>query len=226
MKKNTLSKEQLKDLKWSESEYDKIHKNKGFYEENEYYEVLAMLLKGKKAVDIGCGEGYIEYFNPDITAVDFSAEALKRAKKNGAKYVVKAPAEDLPFRDNSFDIAVSAGTLEHLVDRQRGVEEMARIAKVQILTVHAKLPWLYQLMYRIMAIVRGWKEQPFERPLSLRELNGMLAKAGLKVIFQGVFNYIDPRWIWKKLPYGIIKIPSHYFIVSIRSKSKRKFLEQ
>ena len=132
MKKNVLSKEQKRVLKWSEREYDKLHKGKGFYEEREYYETLATLLKGKKAVDICCGEGYVEHFAPDVVGVDFSEEALKRAKKNGAKKLVKAVAEDLPFKDNEFEVSLSAGSLEHMVDQQAALNEMARVSKVQI----------------------------------------------------------------------------------------------
>ncbi|MEK7533168.1 MAG: class I SAM-dependent methyltransferase [Patescibacteria group bacterium] len=215
-------------LHWSEKEYDKLHKGKGFYEEREYYEVLATLLKGKKAIDIGCGEGYVEHFAPEITAVDFSSEALKRAKKNGAKHLVKAPAEALPFGDNTFEVALSAGTLEHLVNQQKAIEEMGRVAKVQIIIAHAKLPWLYEMAHKLINLAYGWKQdQPLERPLSLSEINAMLSRAGLKVIFQGIFNYVDLRWLWKGLPYGLLKIPSHYFIVSIKSEaSGRRFLKE
>lgn len=218
----------LKLLHWSEKEYDKLHKGKGFYEEREYYEVLATLLKGKKAIDIGCGEGYVEHFAPEITAVDFSQEALKRAKKNGAKHLVKAPAEALPFKNNSFEVALSAGTLEHLVNQQKAVSEMVRVAKVQIIIAHAELPWFYRILDGIVSFLYGWKQdQPLERPVSLPQVTEMLKVAGSKVIFQGVFNYVDLRWLWKKLPYGLLKIPSHFFVVSIRSaQPERRFLKE
>lgn len=215
-------------LKWSEKEYDKLHKAKGFYEESEYYETLATLLKGKKAVDIGCGEGYVEHFAPDVTAVDFSAEALKRAKKNGAKHLVKSPAESLPFKNNSFDIALSAGTLEHLVNQEKAVAEMVRVAHVQIIIAHAELPWIWRVADAVISFLKGWKQdQPLERPVTLDEVVTMLNKAGSKVIFQGIFNYVDLRWLWKSLPYGFLKIPSHFFVVSIQSHNVgRRFLKE
>ncbi|MCX6704742.1 MAG: methyltransferase domain-containing protein [Candidatus Woesebacteria bacterium] len=226
MKKNVLSKEQKRVLKWSEREYDKLHKGRGFYEEREYYETLAALLKGKKAVDICCGEGFVEHFAPNVVGVDFSEEALKRAKKNGAKKLVKAAAEDLPFKDNEFEVSLSAGSLEHMVDQQAALNEMARVSKIQIVVCHAKLPWVYGFLRSLVAFLYGWKQdQPIEHPLSLDELNIMVERAGLKVIFQGIFNYVDLRWIWKKIPYGLIKIPSHYFFITSKSSStKRRFL--
>lgn len=228
MKKNILSKEQKRTLKWSEREYDKLHKGMGFYEEREYYETLATLLKGKKAVDICCGEGFVEQFAPEVVGVDFSAEALKRAKRNGAKKLVKAAAENLPFKDNEFEISLSAGSLEHLVDQEQSLKEMARVSKVQIIVVHAKLPWLYIQLRRVVAFFFDWKQdQPIENPLSLEELTVMLEKVEVKVIFQGAFNYVDLRWIWRKIPYGLLKIPSHFFVISIKSsETKRRFLAE
>lgn len=226
--KKTFTKEQERLLNFSEREYDKLHQGRGFYEEIEYYETLAVLLKGKKAVDIACGEGYVEKFVPDVVAVDFSEEALKRAKKNGAKKVVKARAEDLPFADGEFDISLCAGSLEHFVDQQGAINEMGRVSKVQIITVHAKHPWYLRMIKSIIDMVFGWKQdQPLENPLSLDETVSMLNRAGLKVIFQGVFNYVDLRWMHKSLPYGLVKIPSHYFTISIQSShTDRRFLKQ
>lgn len=207
-------------LKKSEKQYDRLHVDSGFSEEMESYEVVATLLKGKKAVDIGCGSGYMERLFPDdITGVDFSKEALKIAKKNGAKHLVHAPAENLPFKDNEFEISASFGVLEHVVDQLKAVQEMARVSKVQILIVHASLPYGLELVRPFFAKLLGLKDQPIEKPFSMRKIKKMVKACGLKLVFQGFWNYIDLRWIWKRLPYGLIKWPSCHLLVTIKSEN-------
>ena len=212
-------------LKCSEEGYDKWHEEKGFGEEPEYYEMLGILLRGVRSVDIGCGSGFIEMFSPNTVGVDFSEEALKIAKKNGAKYLVKAAAEKLPFKNDEFEISLSNGVLEHCYDQKKAVSEMVRVSKTQILVVHAKLPFGIEYIRKPICRIFGLKDQPIEKPLNLREIEGMLRIAGSRVLVRGVWNYIDLRWLWKKVPYGILKIPSHYFIIAIKTKNmEKKFL--
>jgi len=213
-------------LKKSESGYDKLHYQKGFGEEMELYQTLASLLKGKKSVDIGCGSGFIEKFSPETVGVDFSTEALKIAKKNGAKHLVKAEAENLPFPDDEFEISLSNGVLEHCFDQKKAISEMVRVSKIQIIIAHARLPWGLEYVRKpLVEGLFGLKDQPIEKPLSVGQIERMLNNSGSRVMIRGVWNYIDPRWIWKRLPYGTIKIPSHHFIVAIKTKNqKRKFL--
>ncbi|EKD49273.1 MAG: S-adenosylmethionine-dependent methyltransferase [uncultured bacterium] len=212
-------------LKNSEAGYDKLHSDEGFAEEPEYYEILGSFLRGNKSVDIGCGSGLIEIFSPDTVAVDFSKKALEIAKKKGAKTTVQAPAEKLPFKNDEFQVSLSNGVLEHCVGQTKAVSEMVRVSKIQILIVHAKLPFPFAQLRPLTNKIFGLKDQPVENPLSLREIKRILKEAGSRTFIEGVWNYIDPRWIWKRLPYGLIKWPSHYFIVGMKTNNtERKFL--
>ena len=83
----------------SRSEYDALHAGEGFYIGDGSYEAVAALTTGLKAVDIGCGEGWLEALNPEIVGVDFSAVALEQARENGARHLVQASADSLPFAD-------------------------------------------------------------------------------------------------------------------------------
>lgn len=209
----------------SRTEYNELHKTIGFSEEEEYYQLIAALVKGKKSVDIGCGYGHIERYSPETVAVDFSEEALKVARENGAKTVVKATAESLPFLDNEFEISVSLGVLEHCVDQRQAIQEMVRVSKIQILAAHAKLPFGLELVRKPILSLLGMKDQPIEHSLSIGDLKMMLNVAGARVIVEGVWNYIDLRWIWKGLPYGVVKWPSHHFVMAIKTDNlQRKFL--
>jgi len=212
-------------FKESLEEYEKIHQEKGFIEEIEYYQAIAAILRGNKSVDIGCGEGFVEKFSPETVAVDFSIEALHRAKLNGANYLVRAAAEYLPFKDNTFEVALSSGVLEHFINQKQAIEEMSHISKMQVHIVHAKLPFPLEYFKKLVFRILQMKAQPVEKPLSMNELKAMLDSAGLKVIFQGFWNYIDLRYVWRKIPYGLIKIPSHHFVFTVKTQNtKRKFI--
>ena len=71
--------------------------------------------KKLKILDAGCGTGLLakqlQAFG-EITAVDFSSEAIKFAKKRGIK-ATQASILDLPFRKNNFDVLVSVDVITH-----------------------------------------------------------------------------------------------------------------
>ena len=220
-----MDKREKANLLESESKYNRLHSQDSFGEEEEYYRVVGTLVRYLKSVDIGCGIGAIERYSPDTVAVDFSEEALKIARRNGTKQTVKAYAEDLPFKDNEFEVSLSLGVLEHCVDQQKAVKEMVRVSEIQILAVHAKLPYGLELIRKPIMRLFGLKDQPVEKPLSLGQIEKTFKKYGSRVLVRGVWNYIDLRWIWKRIPYGIVKIPSHHFVIAIKTKNlERKFL--
>lgn len=211
-----------------EKAYDlwhKLHKENIYMEEPEYYKLLGALIEGKKSVDVGCGYGALEMFSPNTVGVDFSDEALKKAEALGVKNLVKSKAEELPFEDNEFEVAVSIGTLEHVEDIEKSIKEMVRVSEIQILVVHAALPFPLNIIRKPMMKVFGLKDQPIENPQTIRNIKRILKENNSRVIIEGVWNYVDLRWIWKKLPYGFLKIPSHIVTFSIKTESQeRKFL--
>ncbi len=212
-------------LKDSKDEYESLHKDTGFSEEEEYYKVIASFLKGNKSVDIGCGYGFVERFSIETVGADFSSEALRIARKNGATKLVVSAAENLPFKDNVFDVSLNLGVLEHCSDQAKAVKEMVRVSEIQILVVHAKLPFFLEYIRPLVLKLFGLKDQPIEKPLSKEEIKKMLESGRSRIIIEGIWNYIDLRWLWKKIPYGAIKFPSHHFIVSIKTDNKeRRFL--
>jgi ubiquinone/menaquinone biosynthesis C-methylase UbiE len=194
-------------------------------EESEYYKILGTLLKGKKTVDLGCGKGFVELYSPNTVAVDFSKEALAEARKRGIKNTVQADIQELPFENNEFEIALSNGVLEHAENIEKAIEEMVRVSEIQILIVHAKLPYGLELIKKPLMKLVGLKDQPIENPRSMGELKKILKTHGARTIIEGVWNYVDLRWLCKKLPYGLVKWPSHHFIVSIKTDNlDRQFL--
>lgn len=89
--------------------------------------------KGKKLADIGCGPG--RYFKDmqlmgyEITGCDYSWNLLRIAKTQNAGSVFQAEAEHLPFSASKFDVVISIGVLQTVVDYKKGMGELSRILK-------------------------------------------------------------------------------------------------
>ncbi|AAB90718.1 methyltransferase domain-containing protein [Archaeoglobus fulgidus] len=87
-------------------------------------------------LEVGCGTGFTteeivrRIGEERVVAVDITPEQMMkaRAKMGGVNYFL-GDAENLPFKDNSFDAAISAGSIEYWPNPQRGIEEMARVTK-------------------------------------------------------------------------------------------------
>ncbi|MCH7951964.1 class I SAM-dependent methyltransferase [Patescibacteria group bacterium] len=196
--------------------YDKMHKKTFGGPSDGSYEILASIARGNKSVDIACGEGIIERLAPETVGVEFSLNALKKARKNGAKHLVLADAHALPFKDNAFDISICAGSLEHFADPKQALLEMARISKIQVLTVHRKLPFPLGILSELASKFLNIKHQPIERPVNASDLGKMVKNAGLYIIFKGIWtlpvNYGRPI---KFLPQ-FHSLPSCHFVISIK----------
>lgn len=183
------------------------------------YEILASLARGNRTVDIACGEGWIEKLAPETVGVDYSISALKKAKKNGARYLVCASAENLPFIDDAFDISVCAGSLENINNPQKAIEEMARISKIQVMSVHREFSFPFARILRKLATkILKIEHQAVEKPLKWSELEKMLIAANLNIVFRGYWNlpvnYGQPA---NFLPV-FSKIPSCFFVICIKNK--------
>jgi len=86
-----------------------------------------------KILDVGGGNASISAFvrkeNFDITSADVKFRGKKKVK------TVKASADNLPFRDKSFDVVISIDMLEHIPPskRAKAVSEMMRVASKKVI---------------------------------------------------------------------------------------------
>ena len=82
--------------------------------------------KTDKLLDVGCGTGLSSLlFNCQKVGIDPTFELLEQAKKRMP--VVQGIAEQLPFKDNSFDIVICLTALHNFTDPQRALLEMKRV---------------------------------------------------------------------------------------------------
>ena len=102
------------------------------------FEVMA--IEGEaRVLDVGCGVGDLwcrnaERFNPAVALVlgDASPSIVQKAAKEVQRFwlVEKAGVmeiENLPLKDESFDLAIAAHVLYHVADRQKALHEIWRI---------------------------------------------------------------------------------------------------
>src|SRR3989338_5629895 len=118
--------------------YYRIYKNGGYFSEENFNRRALNVLGIKKRentrlLDIACGQGtllslaekYVKTFG-----VDISAEAIKKAKRNAPKSVLKvSAAEKMPFSKEHFDYVTCMGSLEHFFNVDRALKEMRRVMK-------------------------------------------------------------------------------------------------
>jgi SAM-dependent methyltransferase len=96
-------------------------------------------LAGKNVLEIGPGGGghsaLFQSKGARVTAVDITPEramgtAIKLALVgDGSGHAYQADAENLPFRDDSFDIVYSNGVLHHSENTGRAIAEVLRVLK-------------------------------------------------------------------------------------------------
>lgn len=101
------------------------------------YSVAAEFCRGKRILDIACGEGYGSWLmrkwgGTEVVGVDVSEKAINSAKANfegDGILFFQGAAESLTFLDNTFDLIVSLETMEHIPDVRKYLEELKRVLK-------------------------------------------------------------------------------------------------
>lgn len=92
--------------------------------------------RSKRVLEVGCGAGIdtAEFARNGamVTAIDSSQLAVDETKKTlrearVAGKVLKAPAESIPFPDNSFDLVYSFGVLHHVSEIGESLREITRV---------------------------------------------------------------------------------------------------
>jgi ubiquinone/menaquinone biosynthesis C-methylase UbiE len=85
---------------------------------------LKDLVVNKRVVDIGCGYGRNRKVVESVGGEWVDVEPFE-----GGAHTVVADAENLPFEDASFDVAIMDAVLEHIPDVGKAFAETARVIK-------------------------------------------------------------------------------------------------
>jgi SAM-dependent methyltransferase len=93
--------------------------------------IHACLGDGRTALNVGAGTGSYEPVDRFVVAVEPSNEMLRQRPAHRAP-VVRAVAESLPLGDGAFDVAMAVLTMHHWHDVDRGLREMRRVSRRQV----------------------------------------------------------------------------------------------
>ncbi|HET6990630.1 MAG TPA: class I SAM-dependent methyltransferase [Bacteroidia bacterium] len=85
---------------------------------------LKEICKGKNVVDIGCGFGANRKIVESVGGKWTGVEPFE-----GGGHTVIADAENLPFENNTFDVAIMDAVLEHIPNASKAITEVARVLK-------------------------------------------------------------------------------------------------
>lgn len=124
--------------------YNEISKGyEGLYKEEQFKKLKIIkkyikVNKKDKLLDVGCGSGFsTNLWNCKAFGIDPSIELLKKAKGN----FILAKAENLPFKNNFFDIVTSITSIQNFTNIEKALKEIKRVGKNKfILTFLKKSP--------------------------------------------------------------------------------------
>jgi arsenite methyltransferase len=151
---------------------------------------------GEKALDIGCGPGFVTEelalavgSEGVVEAMDNSESSLAAARQKCARFsnvhFQQADAEKLPYPDSFFDLAVSTQVYEFVPDVKKALSELRRVLRpggraAIIDTDWNSILWHSTNMERMNRIVKAWEEH-LAHPTLPRTLNVLLREAGFSV---------------------------------------------
>lgn len=140
----------------------------------EFFSNLVARLSTGKLLEVGCGEGFLlsQLKANEKFAVDISGQALEKAKaKTGATCAV-ALAERLPFPDQTFDVVVSVGVMEHFLDDREATADIQRVLKrggAYVALIHVEHTTKEKIQQKLAEYV-------FPRPRPIAGLRWLLTK--------------------------------------------------
>jgi SAM-dependent methyltransferase len=136
------------------------------------------LRPGLRILDAGCGPGpNFEWLRPygEVVGVDYSPEAIRLANaRHPETEALRGDITDLPFGDESFDLALEITVLALVEDDQRGVDELARVTRPggSVLLMEPAIPRLRRDHDEVNGVRRRYR---------LDDMRAMASRAGLTV---------------------------------------------
>lgn len=204
---------------------------------------IKFYLRGKnniRLVDIGCGTGRGSLPFADtcahIIGVDISHSLLKifkaKIKSNHLNNIdlILCDAENLPLRNKIADLVTFFGTLHHLQNKIRALNEASGLLKNEgIISIHepnkesSKLPWIIgSPIINLLKVLRLKQNKisktqksndisPYETSLTLKEAKSMLLNQDLKILEAKTVWFLGIIPFAMRLPRRTAEL---YYIVS------------
>ena len=193
-------------------------------------------------LDVGCGVGQTPVYiaktiGARVTGIDINPGMIKRSKERAQKQGVtsltefkEADAQDLPFPDNTFDAVITESVTVFPPDKQRAVNEYARVTKPGGYIGLNESTWLKTPAPQE---ILDWASQELGAtvcPLTSEEWSSLLENAGLTVTMVRISEIKvkeEARGIIKRYGYwGMIKTMLRAAKMYLTNPNYREFLSR
>lgn len=205
--------------------YDELYSKKGkaamrpYWVYDNWFKLLGPVERGQSLLDVGCGTGLLlkaaEHRGLKTFGLELSIEAIKLAAENSPNSeITQGEGEHLPFADSQFDYVCCLGTLEHMSDVPKGLNELVRVGR-QTAKFLIVLPNDNYFFWKLKKINKGTAQRDFEELKTLAEWKKMLANAGLEIIGkirQDKYPSQELKIFAFKNPYKVIRRMMYKFI--------------
>jgi arsenite methyltransferase len=219
-----------------------LTKHVGGLEATEAMVELCHIGEGKYVLDVGCGVGVTpcwiaRRYGCKVMGVDILGEMVERskerAKREGMPDRVEfrvADVQNLPFEDNLFDAVISESVTAFPEDKQRAVNEYARVTKPGGYVGLNESTWLKVPPPPEMV---AWASQDLGanvKPMTPSEWVGLLESAGLREIIATTYPIKiqeESQGILRRYGCGgMLGVLGRMLRLYVRSPAYRKFVKE
>jgi len=188
-------------------------------------ELVGESLRGRNVLNVCCGSGMeTEYFanlGARVTGVDISLGAVKGARIRSRRFgfelrALVADAESLPFKPESFDFVFTHDGIHHLLHPERGIAEMARVAKRGIFLTEPADAFITRLAVKLGFSANYEESGNLVRRLNVCRLKTLFGQLGLnssRFLRYGMwYSHYPPKWFLlfeNKLLFYLLRVYFH-----------------
>ena len=137
---------------------------------------------------VGCGNGFFGYYFSkfcDVTELDYSKYLLRA---NPLEKLIQADAENLPFKDDTFDVVFSSALLHHVENPKEILEEYKRVSKEFVVIIEPNRNNPFMFIFSMCV-----KEERKALRFSLRYLENLLKDVPLRIVSSCSMGTIVPN---------------------------------
>ena len=219
-----------------------LTKHLGGLEATEEMAALCRIDSGKYVLDVGCGAGTTPCFLAKrygcrIVGVDISERMVERSREKARREGVAdrvefrvADAQDLPFEDDLFDAVITESVTAFPEDKQRAVDEYARVTKPGGYVGLNESTWRKVPPPPDVVAWAGQDLGANVKPLTSDEWLGLLKGAGLKDIVvrtHEVNTQNEARGLLRRYGFGgMLGVFGRMLLLYARNPAYRRFVKE
>ena len=147
----------------------------------------------QRVLNVGAGMGSYEPEGCEVMAIEPSYEMISKRERTKVT-LIQGFAENLPFRDNEFDVSMGILTIHHWSDIAMGLQEMLRVSKNKIVLFtwigYGSDFWLEEYIPEI----KGVDEKLFPTLEELNRLLGTISVETIEIPYDCIDGFMCAYW--------------------------------